>query len=246
MKALVWEGGELGAKYHDEPIPADMAKSVAEYRQTLLDTALSVDDAAMEEYFEKGDVSVDTLKRCIKAGTHLRRLPPGAVRHRLQEQGRAALARRRDRLPAEPDRRARHQRRDRGRRRGGPRAPSHQGRPGRAVRRPRVQDHQRQIRHADLRARLCRHPALRRHGAEHDARAPRAHRADVPDARRQARRDQGSPRRRHRRLRRPQGHRNRRHARLGRRPGDPGTHGVPGARHRHLGRAAHQGGASRR
>ncbi|MGA9865872.1 MAG: elongation factor G [Acetobacteraceae bacterium] len=69
MKALVWEGGELGAKYHDEPIPADMAKSVAEYRQVLLDTALSVDDAAMEEYFEKGDVSADTLKRCIKAGS---------------------------------------------------------------------------------------------------------------------------------------------------------------------------------
>ncbi|MGH8165461.1 MAG: GTP-binding protein, partial [Rhodanobacteraceae bacterium] len=69
MKSIVWEGGELGAKYHDEPIPADMAKLVAEYRQTLLDTALSVDDAAMEEYFEKGDVSVDTLKRCIKAGS---------------------------------------------------------------------------------------------------------------------------------------------------------------------------------
>ncbi|MBV9776597.1 MAG: elongation factor G, partial [Acetobacteraceae bacterium] len=28
-----------------------------------------VDDAAMEEYFEKGEVSVETLKRCIKAGT---------------------------------------------------------------------------------------------------------------------------------------------------------------------------------
>ncbi|MGH7212868.1 MAG: elongation factor G, partial [Acetobacteraceae bacterium] len=39
------------------------------YRQTLLDTALSVDDAAMEEYFEKGDVSVETLKRCVKAGS---------------------------------------------------------------------------------------------------------------------------------------------------------------------------------
>ncbi len=25
MKAIVWEGGELGAKYHDEPIPADLA-----------------------------------------------------------------------------------------------------------------------------------------------------------------------------------------------------------------------------
>src|ERR1700721_1421766 len=35
MKAIIWEGGELGAKYHYEDIPADMADKVAEYRQTL-------------------------------------------------------------------------------------------------------------------------------------------------------------------------------------------------------------------
>ncbi|MBN8907229.1 MAG: elongation factor G, partial [Rhodospirillales bacterium] len=68
MKAIIWEGGELGAKFHDEAIPADLAEQAAEYRQNLLDTALSVDEAAMEEYFDKGDVSVETLKRCIKAG----------------------------------------------------------------------------------------------------------------------------------------------------------------------------------
>jgi elongation factor G len=69
MKAIIWEGGELGAKFHDEPIPADLAEQAAEYRQTLLDTALSVDETAMEEYFDKGDVAVETLKRCIKKGT---------------------------------------------------------------------------------------------------------------------------------------------------------------------------------
>ena len=69
MKAIVWEGGELGARYHDEPIPTDLAEKAREYRQLLLDTALSVDDSAMEEYFDKGEVSVATLKRCVKAGT---------------------------------------------------------------------------------------------------------------------------------------------------------------------------------
>ncbi len=34
MKAIIWEGGELGAKYHDEPIPADLAEQAKEYRQT--------------------------------------------------------------------------------------------------------------------------------------------------------------------------------------------------------------------
>jgi elongation factor G len=69
MKAIIWEGGELGAKYHYEDIPADLADKVAEHRQTLLDTALSVDEKAMEEYFDKGDVSIETMKRCIKRGT---------------------------------------------------------------------------------------------------------------------------------------------------------------------------------
>ena len=69
MKAIIWEGGELGAKFHDEPIPPELADKAAEARQVLLDTALSVDDAGMEEYFEKGDVSVATLKRALKTGT---------------------------------------------------------------------------------------------------------------------------------------------------------------------------------
>ena len=68
MKAIIWEGGELGAKFHDEEIPADLLERAREHRQTLLDTALAVDDAGMEEYFERGDVDVATLKRAIKTG----------------------------------------------------------------------------------------------------------------------------------------------------------------------------------
>ncbi|QDH12978.1 elongation factor G [Formicincola oecophyllae] len=69
MRSIIWEGGDLGAKFHYGDIPADMKEAAEEARQTLLDTALAVDDAAMEEYFEKGEVSTDTLKRCIKKGT---------------------------------------------------------------------------------------------------------------------------------------------------------------------------------
>nr|WP_294918145.1 elongation factor G [uncultured Neokomagataea sp.] len=68
MRAIVWEGGELGAKFHYEEIPADLKEKAEEARQNLLDTALAVDDAAMEEYFEKGEVDIATLKKCIKKG----------------------------------------------------------------------------------------------------------------------------------------------------------------------------------
>ena len=69
MKAIVWEGVELGAKFRVEEIPENLLERAKEARQHLLDTALSVDNAAMEEYFEHGDVSIATLKRSIKAGT---------------------------------------------------------------------------------------------------------------------------------------------------------------------------------
>lgn len=68
MKAIIWEGGELGAKYHYESIPAELMDLAVNYRQLLLDTALSVDEDAMVEYFDAGEVSIETLKRCIKKG----------------------------------------------------------------------------------------------------------------------------------------------------------------------------------
>ncbi|WP_406586353.1 elongation factor G [Asaia lannensis] len=68
MRAIIWEGGELGAKFHYAEIPDDLKEKAAEARQNLLDTALSVDEAAIEEYFDKGDVDVATLKKCIKTG----------------------------------------------------------------------------------------------------------------------------------------------------------------------------------
>ncbi len=69
MKAIVWDGSELGAAFHDEPIPADMLEKAKEYRQQLLDTAAGVDEKAIEQYLEKGDLDIATLKRCIKKGT---------------------------------------------------------------------------------------------------------------------------------------------------------------------------------
>ncbi|WP_421989254.1 elongation factor G [Roseococcus sp.] len=69
MKALIWEGDELGAKYNVVDIPADLADKAAEYREKLLDTVVSADDEAMERYLEDGDVSVELLKRAIKKGT---------------------------------------------------------------------------------------------------------------------------------------------------------------------------------
>ena len=44
MKAVVWEDEGLGAKYHDEEIPADLLEKAEEYRHTLIEAAVELDD----------------------------------------------------------------------------------------------------------------------------------------------------------------------------------------------------------
>ena len=69
MKAVVWEEESLGAKFHEEDIPADLADRAAEYREKLIETAVEIDEAAMEAYLEGEEPDTDTLKNLIRRGT---------------------------------------------------------------------------------------------------------------------------------------------------------------------------------
>ena len=66
MKAVVWEDEGLGAKYHDEEIPADLKTQAEEYRHTLIEAAVELDDAVMTAYLDGQEPDVDTLKRLIR------------------------------------------------------------------------------------------------------------------------------------------------------------------------------------
>ncbi len=69
MKALVWQGEDLGAAFDELEIPADLKDKAAELRHALLEAAVEMDDAAMEAYLEGNEPDVDTLRRCIRKGT---------------------------------------------------------------------------------------------------------------------------------------------------------------------------------
>jgi elongation factor G len=66
MKAVVWEEESLGAKFHDEEIPADLKEKAEAARHFMMETAVELDDAAMEAYLEGTEPSEDVLKRCIR------------------------------------------------------------------------------------------------------------------------------------------------------------------------------------
>ncbi len=69
MKAVIWEGEDLGAKYSYVDIPADMQEKAAEWRVKLLETAVEQDDDAMEAYLNGEEPSEEVLKACIRKGT---------------------------------------------------------------------------------------------------------------------------------------------------------------------------------
>lgn len=69
MKAVIWEGEDLGAKYSYVDIPANMQEQAAEWRAKLVETAVEQDDTALEAYLGGEEPSEDVLKACIRKGT---------------------------------------------------------------------------------------------------------------------------------------------------------------------------------
>jgi elongation factor G len=76
MKAVVWEDEGLGAKYHDEEIPAELLEQAKEYRHTLLEAAVELDDDVMTAYLDGVEPDFPTLQRLIrKAVRHITFIP---------------------------------------------------------------------------------------------------------------------------------------------------------------------------
>ncbi|MEP4114989.1 MAG: elongation factor G, partial [Nitratireductor sp.] len=69
MKALVWKSENLGAEWDVVDIPADMQAKAEEYREKMIETAVEMDEAALEAYLEGEFPSNDELRRLIRMGT---------------------------------------------------------------------------------------------------------------------------------------------------------------------------------
>ncbi len=76
MKAITWDGEQLGATYGESDIPADMLDKANEWREKMIETAVEMDDAAMEAYLEGNEPDEKTLKECIRKGTIANKFVP--------------------------------------------------------------------------------------------------------------------------------------------------------------------------
>ena len=69
MKAIVYTGDTADSPIEIQDIPAELKDKAEEYHAKLVETAVEMDDQAMEDYFEGKEISSDTLKKCIRKGT---------------------------------------------------------------------------------------------------------------------------------------------------------------------------------
>merc|ERR1711966_298315 len=69
MKALIWNGEELGASWDEVDIPDDLKAKADEYREKMVELAVEQDDEAMEAYLEGNEPDEATLKALIRKGT---------------------------------------------------------------------------------------------------------------------------------------------------------------------------------
>jgi elongation factor G len=75
-KAIVWDGTELGAAFHDEPVPDALRARVAEYRERAIEAAADVDEALMARYLEGEEIAADALRRALREATLRLRIVP--------------------------------------------------------------------------------------------------------------------------------------------------------------------------
>ena len=69
MKAVVYTGDTADSPIEIQDIPADMLDKANEYHNQLVEMAVEQDEQAMEDYLEGKEVSIETLKKCIRKGT---------------------------------------------------------------------------------------------------------------------------------------------------------------------------------
>lgn len=69
MKAIVWKGDLLGAKFEYVDIPSELTEKAEEYRKNLIEAVCEVDEALMEKYFEGEELTEEEIKSGLRKGT---------------------------------------------------------------------------------------------------------------------------------------------------------------------------------
>jgi elongation factor G len=69
MRAVIWDEETLGASFHDQEIPGDLAAAARAAREEMVELIAEADDRLMMRYVEGVELGVDELKAALRRAT---------------------------------------------------------------------------------------------------------------------------------------------------------------------------------
>ncbi len=69
MKAIYWDDGTQGMKFEAKDVPADMLEDAKQWREKMIETAAEASEELMNKYLEKGELSVEEIKKGLRLRT---------------------------------------------------------------------------------------------------------------------------------------------------------------------------------
>ncbi len=69
MKAIYWDDGTQGMKFEAKDVPADMMEEAKKWREKMVETAAEASEELMNKYLEGGALSVEEIKKGLRART---------------------------------------------------------------------------------------------------------------------------------------------------------------------------------
>ncbi len=69
MKAIYWDGDDMGMTYEEKDIPEDLVPLAEEYREKMIEAAAEANDEYMEKYLEDGELTNEEIMLGLRART---------------------------------------------------------------------------------------------------------------------------------------------------------------------------------
>ena len=86
-KAVYYDDRDLGATFHEEPIPEEKRREFEQWRERLIQQVSEWDDAIMEKYCRDGHISSDEVRSALRRATLSRQVVPVLCGSALKNKG---------------------------------------------------------------------------------------------------------------------------------------------------------------
>ena len=76
MKAIYWNGDDMGTTFSEEDIPEDLISLAEEWREAMIESAAEANEELMDKYLEEGELSQDDIKEGLRIRTLANEIVP--------------------------------------------------------------------------------------------------------------------------------------------------------------------------